>query len=383
MKKIFILMLILPLLIAAAACGSAKSAGTPTPVSPVVSNLTASGNLFPNQYLTLTFLVRGRVATIPVKIGDEVKQGDVLMTLGDRTQAETAVATANAGLLSAQQDYDTLIRTADYAQAQTWLAWLNAQKTRQAAERAWENLDLDTISNNIDYADDIVSDRLAELNTAQENFDKNKNLASDDPNRIDLENKLTQARNNYNEAVRKVEELTANRDSVKAQLDLAMAAEKEALRSYQNTLDGADVDKLSLAKASLDAATAGAAAAWASLDNYTLTAPFDGTIVAINLKQNEMAGPEKFAVLIADYSSWYVDSNDLSELDIVTVKPGQTVTLTVDALPGVVMYGTVERISDDPKNQINDVLYTVHILVKDPDPQIKWGMTVEVTFPIE
>jgi len=47
------------------------------------------------------------------------------------------------------------------------------------------------------------------------------------------------------------------------------------------------------------------------------------------------------------------------------------------------MEGTVDRISADPKNQINDVLYTARILVDEPDPQIKWGMTVEVTFPIE
>ena len=58
-------------------------------------------------------------------------------------------------------------------------------------------------------------------------------------------------------------------------------------------------------------------------------------------------------------------------------------TFTADALPDVVMSGLVDRIGADPKNQINDVLYTVHILVEDPDPQIKWGMTVEVTFPIE
>ena len=110
---------------------------------------------------------------------------------------------------------------------------------------------------------------------------------------------------------------------------------------------------------------------------------YRGVDVEVNLLKNEMAGPEKYAVIIADYSSWYVNTNDLSELDIVNVKQGQAVTFTADALPDVVMNGTVDRISGDPKNQINDVLYTAHILVEDHDPQIKWGMTVEVTFPIE
>ena len=383
MKKFIPLMLMMIILISVTACGTAKSTETPTAVSPVANDLIASGNIFPNQYLYLAFLVRARVDTIPVKVGQEVKQGDVLMTLGDKTQAESALATANALLTSAQQDYDTLIRTADFVQAQAWQSWLNAQKTRQAAERAWERLDLNAISDNIDSADQTVADRLADLNTAQDEVDKNKDLPSDNFTRINAENQLTAARNNYNEAVRRVEELTASRDSVRAQLDLALAAEKEALRTYQNTLNGADVDKLSLAKASLDAATAGVTAALAALDNYTLTAPFDGTIVEINLKQNEMAGPEKYAVLIADFSSWYVDSSDLSELDVVNVKVGQEVTLKADALPDVTMKGIVESISDDPKSQLNDVLYTAHILVQNPDPRIKWGMTVEITFPNE
>ena len=383
MKKFIPLMLMMIILISVTACGTAKSTESPTAVSPVANDLIASGNIFPNQYLYLAFLVRARVDTIPVKVGQEVKQGDVLMTLGDKTQAESALATANALLTSAQQDYDTLIRTADFVQAQAWQSWLNAQKTRQAAERAWERLDLNAISDNIDSANQTVADRLADLNTAQDEVDKNKDLPSDNFTRINAENQLTTARNNYNEAVRRVEELTASRDSVRAQLDLALAAEKEALRTYQNTLNGADVDKLTLAKASLDAANAGVTAALAALDNYTLTAPFDGTIVEINLKQNEMAGPEKYAVLIADFSSWYVDSSDLSELDVVNVKVGQEVTLKADALPDVTMKGIVESISDDPKSQLNDVLYTAHILVQNPDPRIKWGMTVEITFPNE
>ena len=228
-----------------------------------------------------------------------------------------------------------------------------------------------------------MSDRKKDLVTAQDNLDKYKNLASDNPTRVDYENRLTTAQNNYNEALRKLEELTAKRDIPKAQLDLTTAAEQEAQRSYKNTLNGADVDKLALAKARLDASDAQVKAAQAALDNYTLRAPFDGTVMDINLIDQEMAGPEKWAVLIADTSSWYVDTSDLSELDVVNIKTGQAVTLLADALPGVSMDGAVESISNDPKNQVNDVLYTAHILVKNADPRLKWGMTVEVTFPIK
>jgi multidrug efflux pump subunit AcrA (membrane-fusion protein) len=383
MKKIFLLLSIITILTILTACGNSGTTATPTVTAPVTKNVVASGHLIPNQFLYLSFLARAKVTAIPVKVGDSVKKGDVLMKLGDTEQAQAALRGANAELLAAQQDYDALIRTAPLAQAQAWLNWLNAQKARQVAARVWEKLDLNAIKKDIDTANTTINDRKKDLVTAQDNFDKYKNLAVDNTTRIDYENKLTKAQNDYNEALRKVEELTAKRDIVKAQLDLTSAAEQEALRIYHNTLNGADVDKLALAKVRLDASDAQVKAAQSALDNYTLTAPFDGTVVDINLLNNEMAGPEKWAVLIADTSSWYVNTSDLSELDVVNVKVGQPVILLADALPGVTMDGAVQTISSDPKNQVNDVLYTAHILVKNPDPRLKWGMTVEVTFPTE
>jgi hypothetical protein len=44
------------------------------------------------------------------------------------------------------------------------------------------------------------------------------------------------------------------------------------------------------------------------------------------------------------------------------------------------MTGVVESISEAPKVQSGDVLYTVHIRLNDPDPSLLWGMTLEVTF---
>jgi HlyD family secretion protein len=111
-----------------------------------------------------------------------------------------------------------------------------------------------------------------------------------------------------------------------------------------------------------------------------LRAPFDGTVVDINVSVNQMVGPETWAVVVADFSQWYADTSDLSELDVVKVSVGQTVTVTADALPGVTMTSVVEEISAAPKTQSGDVLYTVHIRMEEVDPLLRWGMTMEVTF---
>jgi hypothetical protein len=44
------------------------------------------------------------------------------------------------------------------------------------------------------------------------------------------------------------------------------------------------------------------------------------------------------------------------------------------------MSGVVEQIGNTPVNQGTDVLYTVRILLNNPDARLRWGMTMEVTF---
>jgi multidrug resistance efflux pump len=85
-------------------------------------------------------------------------------------------------------------------------------------------------------------------------------------------------------------------------------------------------------------------------------------------------------VVVADFSQWYADTSDLSELDVVKVSVGQTVMVTADALLGVTMTGVVEEISAASKTQSIDILYTVHNRMQAVDPLLRWGMTVEVTF---
>jgi hypothetical protein len=44
------------------------------------------------------------------------------------------------------------------------------------------------------------------------------------------------------------------------------------------------------------------------------------------------------------------------------------------------MTGVVQEIGQTPKSQGTDILYTVHIRLDNPDPRLRWGMTMEVTF---
>ena len=117
-------------------------------------------------------------------------------------------------------------------------------------------------------------------------------------------------------------------------METTLAAEAEAKRGYENTLSGADKDTLVLLEQRVAAAEAQLTAARSLLDAYELKAPINGTIADINLIVGQQAGPETWAVVLADFTEWYVDTNDLSELDVVKVEVGQQVELVADALPG-------------------------------------------------
>ncbi len=364
-----------------AACGN--KAAAPSAAAPVISTstVTSEGHLVPRDNLYLSFPVAGRVSEILVKKGDKVTHGQTLVRLGDRQQAQAALAAAQLQLVSAQQNLDALNRTAALDRAQAWQAYMHAQEVSSAAQHDWDQLDPTAIQTDIDNAQADAATFKTDLGDAQTDFNKYKDLPADNATRKSYEDKLRTAQANYDDAVRKVEDLTHSRDTVRAALDAALAAEAEATRAYDNVQNGPDADKLALAQAGLDNARAQAAAAQSALDDYDLKAPFDGVVMDTNVSLEQRVGPETWAVVVADTSQWYVDTSDLTEQDVVNVSPGQAVTITADALPGVALNGTVEEIADTPGTQGGDVVYTVHVRLQEADPRLRWGMTLQVTFP--
>jgi multidrug resistance efflux pump len=111
-----------------------------------------------------------------------------------------------------------------------------------------------------------------------------------------------------------------------------------------------------------------------------ITAPFDGVVAEVNVKVGEQVTPDTRAASVADFSQWIIETTDVTELEVVKLSEGQPVSLVPDALPDLTLNGTVTGISQAFTQQGGDILYVVRITVKNPDPRLKWGMTVEATF---
>ena len=100
----------------------------------------------------------------------------------------------------------------------------------------------------------------------------------------------------------------------------------------------------------------------------------------MDLTVGQRVSPGEAIAQIADFSKWYVETDNLTEIDVVDVAKGQNATITPDAVPDLVLNGVVEKISDNFEEKRGDITYTARILLNDVDPRLRWGMTTVVKF---
>jgi hypothetical protein len=84
---------------------------------------------------------------------------------------------------------------------------------------------------------------------------------------------------------------------------------------------------------------------------------------------------------IIDNSNWYIETTDLTELDLKNVEIGEIVLLTADAYPDLEMKGEFEKISQWYYEKGGDILYQGRIKVLENNTKLLWGMTFKITIP--
>jgi len=345
-------MILVGLSLLLAACSPSAATPTPEPIATVKADdiVVAEGRVEPIRYTELALNANGLVSDVLTKEGDTVKAGDVIARL-QSSQAKT--------LKSAQAD----------ALAKVTAAY-------QSVRDAQYNLDeYDILS---DFSgmtpQQAVESTLKKLNAARDAFEPYRWMN-------DKQLKLTHAEQEDDSVI------TNTGKRLKKQLDDAWARYRKAVQwldrqsaieSAQAELAQAQQDYDSLQDPSLAENTAGARAALASAE---LRAPFAGTITNLDLKVGEFASSGNPVVTVADFSSWVVKTTDLTEIDVVNIKEGQPVTLTLDAIPGATLKGYVLSIGQNYAEKQGDVVYEVTVLLTDQQPTMRWGMTAKLTFP--
>ncbi|MCB9134016.1 MAG: efflux RND transporter periplasmic adaptor subunit [Anaerolineales bacterium] len=419
MKKYILLLtalLTLTLTLTACAQSAATSAATDAGTAPnVISTLgvVAEGRLVPRDTVQLSFVAAGQVTEILVKEGDTVKAGDVLARLGDREQYEAAVSraelelssatlekiSAEADLLAAQQVLQTIHDTWPDQATLAQEALKDARQRQYNAQRNLGYLTTTADQTDIDLAYTQMVLAKDALDKAQEDFAPYEDKPAENLVRANLQAKLAEAQKAYDAAVRNYNALTGTTNDfdlsqAEAELAIANAQLEQAQANYDQLITGPDPDEIALAEARISTAQerittaeqriltaqANLTAAQANLDNLDLVATIDGTIVTLDLIEGQQITPGTPVIQVADFSAWYVDTDNLTEIEVVKVTTGQTVRIVPDALPNLTLIGTVDSISDLFEEKRGDITYTASILLDEVDPRLRWGMTVVVTF---
>ena len=141
---------------------------------------------------------------------------------------------------------------------------------------------------------------------------------------------------------------------------------------------GTDEVHLESAQAEADRAQALLDSANATLTAQSnLTAPFDGTVVSVEISPAETVVPGRVVIIMGDFSKLQVETKDLSERDIPRVQIGQTASVFIEALnkefPGKVI--DISRISSTVGG---DVVFKVTIALDQQPQGLLWGMSADV-----
>lgn len=412
----------------------------------LVASIGATGEVEPLQRSELAFGARdGRVSRVLVDEGDAVAAQAPLVELDARlleaqvAAAEAALADARANLsgrrasapadvraaqqsveeararlaaLQGQPDDADLARTqATVAEAE---ANLNQQRTALSAAKEQARRTVDARANALRDAQAIYAQALRDqqravdgdsdpvtggplTDSARESYINA--AASAERAMLDAEAALTQAQVDYDST--RQSEITGLADAEaklqKARAELsallqpgignvvaarAQLASAEARLAQLTGAQGAgQTTDLARAEAQVAQAEAQLAQARINLEDAILRAPFGGTVAEVNVAPGEQISSISPITLI-DVSR-YVVKVTVDEVDVARVSVGQAAEVTIDALGGEPLRGTVTRIAPQAQAGSEVTAYQVTLEVDPASRPVKPGMTASAAIIVD
>jgi len=152
------------------------------------------------------------------------------------------------------------------------------------------------------------------------------------------------------------------------------AAYDHAKQDYEQAKAGGQREDKALARASYNESAAHLEVARKALSDATLCAPMDGYIAKRSIEPGDSAAPGRAVFEIVRMDPLEVNVG-VPETDVRMVRIGQKAEVTVPALPGKSLQGTVRviNVSADP----NTRTYMARIAVANPEHLLRVGMVAE------
>ena len=438
-KKLMAMGLAVTLCVSATACGKNKETTQVSKVSVEVENpqmgeltsdTTYIGTVEPQQQVYVMPKLSGTVTQVNYKVGDTVKEGDVLFKIDDEAyqvqmdSAQAAYNTAQAGATAATsgardlQNYQTeeQIRQLQKNLNDTYeskddmeddLDDLREKGKTANAQVASLQSDVDTLSQNLGVQKQDLAAKQTAMNEAKADYDSktaSSSTATEDEKKL-AEAAYNTAKTEYDAAAAAVTATSSQLALAKQGLSAAQAgvntinSGKTQLKSGIDQIETSQdtlTDSLNTAKqaysitqneiypqtdatytAQLNQAAVGIESAQMQLDYCTVTAPINGVIEAINVEKEGMAAAGNVAYIISNKDSMTV-TFDVAEAAKNTLNIGDHVTVERN---GQTFDGSITEIGTMAGQQTK--LFRVKATVTGAGDALPNGVSVKVSATTE
>jgi len=314
----------------------------------IVISAVGTGTLIPASSVDLAFPKSGVLTEVNVKVGDQVKVGQVLAKQGNLQSLQMTIANDQLSILTAQQTLDDLYKNLESDRATAAAALVTAQK---AMVNTTYNRDIYQ-TQRCDPA--VITLYYGDLVNAQNAYDKVNNdfltyftqYPENDARRINAYAKLYAANTVLQSALRNYNYCTGRTDTATTvDLTAQAAAAQATYNTTKATVDalknGPDAVKLAQAQAKLDLAKMQLTVDQQSLTDTTMVCPLAGVVTAV--KAQVGATFSGTLISIADnlhpMIQTYMDQADLNNFGL-----NYAVNVTFDAISDKTFTGKVTQI---------------------------------------
>ena len=416
--------------------GSANEELVTVQSSTFVQEVGVTGKVIPAKDVDMAFETAGRVSRVDVKVGDLVKQGQVLASVssGDqwatvlqrqaRVDSEAAklaevrrgsraedIAIATTEVEGARVSYEQNLQSLvdqikdSYAKVDDGVRGKTDQLFKNPRTVNPEVLTFDNYPLRVSVNDQRL--KIGEMLTAWEKSLATLNTSTYSSAYLEeARNNLSTARKFFNDLGAGVSALTASdslpqttidkyktdvssaRTSVSTAISTLSTVEqayKTSQNAYAKAQDqlalkkaGSTVEQINSQAAILKSAEADLQSARALLSKTNITAPFDGLITKVDTKEGEIASVNTNVIAMISASSYEIESF-ISETDIAKVKIGQPARVTLDAYGKDIVF-TATTVQVDPAETVLDGVstYKTKLQFTQADERIRSGMTANI-----
>jgi HlyD family secretion protein len=343
----------------------------------LTASIGATGTIQARQQAVLTFALGGRVGSVNVRMGQRVDEGETLVSLDPAYFSQQVIST-QGDLLNARKELDDLKRSkTSFAQAELNLA--NAKKARDDAKVDYDNAYDAFYRGQLKEAQDRFNIAEAQYNywrrQPADNITKRIQQQKAYKEYITATQELQKAQADYDAGARGGTKAAQTKlDIAKGKYEVAQANLDDAQVKYDSLANGAPAGDLAAAQARVDGMQA-------VLNQTRITAPFGGTILAVDVLPGDVVNPGTVALVIADLSELHVDV-PVAEVDYNRVVLGQPAELVMDAIADQTYHGVVQEIELSASVTAGTVAYPVKVVLSDKDEKVLPGMTVAVSIEI-